>query len=353
MKVLIIGGAGFIGCNAARKFMERGDEVIIFDNLSRKGTPSNLGWLKENGNFEFIKGDIRNYEEVKKVFEKSRNTDVVLHLAAQVAVTTSVLDPREDFEINAFGTFNVLEAIREVYKIKSKTSGWSQVSEHSPIVIYSSTNKVYGRMEDIEVVERNGRYEYKDLLHGISESRCLDFHSPYGCSKGAADQYVIDYSRIYGLRTVSFRQSCIYGYRQFGVEDQGWVAWFTIASVLGKPITIYGNGKQVRDVLFIDDLVDAYIKSIEYIDKTNGKSYNIGGGPGNTLSLLELIANLEGLLGKKITYSFDDWRPGDQPVFICDVGRVREDLGWEPKTNPKDGVKRLSDWVKLNKNIFE
>lgn len=350
MKILITGGAGFIGCNTAKKFIERGDEVIIFDNLSRKGTQSNIDWLRENGKFEFIKGDIRNYEDVKKVFVKNKDINVVMHFAAQVAVTTSVLNPREDFEINALGTFNILEAIREVYC--TGKVGRNHISNNAPIVIYSSTNKVYGKMEHVEVIERNGRYEYKDLPYGVSESKPLDFHSPYGCSKGAADQYVLDYSRIYGLKTVSFRQSCIYGYSQFGVEDQGWVAWFTIASILGKPITIYGDGKQVRDVLFIDDLVDAYIKAIENIDKINGKAYNIGGGPNNTMSLLELIAFLENLLGRKIVYSFDDWRPGDQLVFVCDVRRAKEDFGWEPKVSPQEGVLKLFDWVLENKKLF-
>lgn len=353
MKVFITGGAGFIGCNTAKRFIERGDEVIVFDNLSRSGARLNLEWLKESGDFKFVKGDIRNYDDIRTVFKQNKDINVVIHLAAQVAVTTSVLNPREDFEINALGTFNILDAIREVYCVGGKPGKWSRVSDDAPIVIYSSTNKVYGGMEDVEVIEQNDNYEYKDFHNGISESRILDFHSPYGCSKGAADQYVIDYSRIYGLKTASFRQSCIYGYRQFGVEDQGWVAWFTIASVLNKPITIYGNGKQVRDILFIDDLVDAYIKAIENIGKISGKAYNIGGGSKNQISLLELVAFLENLLGRKISYNFDDWRPGDQPVFVCDVRRAKEDFGWEPRTSPKDGVKKLFEWVVANKNIFQ
>jgi CDP-paratose 2-epimerase len=343
MKILIIGGAGFIGCNAVKKFMERGDEVIVFDNLSRKGAQSNLEWLREKGKFEFIKGDIRNFNEVKMIFLKNKDTDVVIHLAAQVAVTTSMLNPREDFEINALGTLNILEAIREIYSSRGK--GESQVTKDAPMVIYSSTNKVYGKMKDVEVIENNGRYEYKEFPNGVPESRLLDFHSPYGCSKGAADQYVIDYSRIYGLKTVSFRQSCIYGYRQFGVEDQGWVAWFTIASVLDQPITIYGDGKQVRDVLFIDDLMGAYIRAIENINKINGKAYNIGGGAENRMSLLELIALLENLLGRTVTYFFDDWRPGDQPVYISDITKITKDLGWQPSVNSNYGVKMLYDWV--------
>ena len=264
MKVLVTGGAGFIGSNTAERFLKNGHEVFVFDNLSRRGTEWNINRLKQNKNLTFIKGDVRDYSGIKKVFENHRDFDAVYHLAAQVAVTTSVIDPREDFEINALGTFNVLEAIRE--------------TKSSPVMVYSSTNKVYGGMTDIKIVERKGKYAYKSLPDGISEKRLLDFHSPYGCSKGTADQYMIDYSRIYGLKTVVFRQSCIYGYRQFGIEDQGWVAWFTIAAMMGKPITIYGDGKQVRDVLFIEDLVDAYESAIINIDKINGQALTSAAG---------------------------------------------------------------------------
>ncbi|MDO9464784.1 MAG: SDR family NAD(P)-dependent oxidoreductase [bacterium] len=338
LKILITGGCGFIGCNAAKRFIDKGYEVAVLDNLSRKGSKENLEWLKQQGKFEFIDCDIRNYAKVKKVFADRNSIDVVLHLAAQVAVTTSVLNPREDFQINVLGTFNLLEAIRE--------------NKLNPIFIYASTNKVYGGMTDIKVIERNGRYEYESLPEGISEERILDFHSPYGCSKGAADQYVRDYSRIYGLRTVVMRQSCIYGYRQFGVEDQGWVAWFTIAASLDKPITIYGDGKQVRDVLFIDDLVDAYEKAIENIETVSGKIYNIGGGPNNKMSLLELISFLEKFLNKKIEYSFSNWRPADQHVFVCSVEKAGKELSWQPKTGVETGVKKLSDWVRKNRSLF-
>lgn len=339
MKVLITGGAGFIGCNIAKRLVDNGDEVIILDNLSRKGSAKNLQWLQQAGPVSFIRGDIRDHGFLRGVLDAHRGVDVVFHMAAQVAVTTSVAHPREDFEVNALGTLNLLEAIRE--------------TGYNPILIYASTNKVYGRMEDVAIVERCGRYEYQDLPHGVGENQMLDFHSPYGCSKGAADQYVLDYARIYGLRTVSFRQSCIYGYRQFGVEDQGWVAWFTIAAVLDKPVTIYGDGKQVRDVLFIDDLVDLYLLAVDKIDRCQGKAYNIGGGPNNTLSLLELISRLEALSGRRLKYSFDDWRPGDQPVFICDLHRVAEDLGWVPQVGPKAGVDRLCRWVTENQRLFE
>jgi len=342
LKILITGGAGFIGCNAAKRFMDKGSKIIVIDNLSRKGSKDNLEWLKQQGEFEFVDCDIRDYAKTKKIFApeglRGNSIDVVLHLAAQVAVTTSVLDPREDFQINALGTFNLLEAIRE--------------NKLDPIFVYASTNKVYGGMTDIKVIERNGRYEYESLPEGISEERMLDFHSPYGCSKGTADQYVRDYSRIYGLRTVVMRQSCIYGYRQFGVEDQGWVAWFIIAASLDKPITIYGDGKQVRDVLFIDDLVDAYEKTIENIEAASGKIYNVGGGPNNKMSLLELISFLERFLNKKIEYSFSDWRPGDQPVFICNIEKARKELAWQPRIDVETGVKKLSDWVSKNRTLF-
>ncbi|MEE8483730.1 MAG: SDR family NAD(P)-dependent oxidoreductase [Nitrospinota bacterium] len=345
--ILVVGGAGFIGVNSANRFLKKGHRVIVLDNLSRKGAASNLAWLRKNHKkVIFEKADIRDYKKVKKVFGKYKKIDVVLHLAAQVAVTTSVVDPREDFDINALGTFNVLEAVRETYKLSSAKK------KKAPFFINASTNKVYGGMEDIKIVQSNGRYQYRDFKRGIPEDRLLDFHSPYGCSKGAADQYVLDYQRIYGLDTVSFRQSCIYGYRQFGVEDQGWVAWFIIASVLGKKITVYGDGKQVRDVLFIEDLIDAYEGAIKNRRTVSGKAYNIGGGPKNQMSLLELIAFIEKWRGKKLKYSFDDWRPGDQPVFVCDIRKAKKDFGWQPKTSVKNGVKTLYEWVAANKKLF-
>jgi len=338
-KFLIIGGAGFIGANMADYLLAHNASVIIFDNLSRRGTMENLRWLQkkhQSKNLEIIVGDIR--LDKQKLLAAVAKADAIYHFAAQVAVTFSVTDPYEDFTINALGTFNVLEAIRQ--------------SDNNPILIFASTNKVYGGMEDIEIVERNNRHEYKDLPLGIPENRLLDFHSPYGCSKGAADQYVRDYSRIYGLRTVVFRQSCIYGKRQFGIEDQGWVAWFTIASALGRPITIYGDGKQIRDVLYIDDLVAAFLQATKMIDKTSGKIFNIGGGPQNTMSLLELIDYLKTLLNKEIHYSFADWRPGDQPVYVSDIQKARKEFGWEPTISVKQGVAELASWVNRNKNLF-
>jgi CDP-paratose 2-epimerase len=249
-----------------------------------------------------------------------------------------VLEPREDFEINALGTFNVLEAIR--------STGIT-----APL-LYASTNKVYGEMTDVGAIEKTGRYGYQSLPFGVPEDRNLDFHSPYGCSKGSADQYVIDYHRIYGLRTIVFRQSCIYGYRQFGAEDQGWVAWFMIASQLGRPITIYGDGKQVRDILFIEDLLDGYDAAFAAGDAAVGRAFNIGGGPDNVLSLLELLAYIEKRQNRKLPYDFADWRPGDQKVFVSDIRRAKAELGWAPQVNVTKGLELLYDWVSQNMELF-
>ena len=342
MKVLITGGAGFIGCNAASRFLRQGHDVTVFDDLSRPGTPANLKWLKGQGKLKFIKGDVRDAKKIAKTVAGIKGLDAVLHYAGQVAVTTSVRDPRNDFEINALGTFNVLEAVRLAQPKKGKKIA----------LLYSSTNKVYGGMEDIKIIKKDGRYQYKDLPYGIPEDRLLDFHSPYGCSKGAADQYVRDYGRIYEFPTVVFRQSCIYGYRQFGVEDQGWVAWFTIAAELAKPITIYGDGRQVRDVLFIDDLIDAYQMALKNIKKCQGKVYNIGGGHRQQMSLLDLLGHLGTLAGKPIKTSYGDWRPGDQPVFVCDIRKAERDFGWKPKVGVKAGVAKLHQWVKDNRSLF-
>ncbi len=261
MRILITGGAGFIGCNLAHACLQGGHQVTLLDNLSRRGSAANLAWLRQEHpeGFGFIQADIRDADAMLRAAE---GQEAIYHLAAQTAVTTSVTDPRPDFEINALGTFNVLEAARH--------------AGNNPVFIYSSTNKVYGGMEDAVAVEQATRYILPDYPDGVGEDRPLDFHSPYGCSKGCADQYVHDYSRIYGLRSVVFRQSCIYGQRQMGVEDQGWVAWFIIASVLGRPITIYGNGKQVRDLLHVDDLVRAFQMATEKIDITNGQVFNLG-----------------------------------------------------------------------------
>ncbi len=345
MKVIIIGGAGFIGSNAAKYYAEKNNEVIIFDNLSRKGSHINLKYLQKNySNIKFINGDITNVSDIYHSLAKEmEDSNFILHLAAQVAVTTSVKNPREDFNINAMGTFNVLEALRT---IKEKTG-------NNPLFLYSSTNKVYGEMKNTKIIEKDNEYGYENLLDGIGENELLDFHSPYGCSKGTGDQYVRDYHRIYGLKTVVFRQSCIYGERQFGVEDQGWVAWFIIASILKKPITIFGDGKQVRDVLWVEDLINVYDLALQNIEKVNGKVYNIGGGPKNTLSLLRLVSTIEDISKEKIVIPFSEWRPGDQKVCIMNTKKVQEDLGWRPTVNPEEGVRKLYDWVINNKEEIE
>ncbi|MBI4052789.1 MAG: SDR family NAD(P)-dependent oxidoreductase [Candidatus Diapherotrites archaeon] len=336
MKSVITGGAGFIGANLAKRLAEKGESVVVLDNLSRKGSGENAKWIKQEKNVRIQKCDVSKDQKILDM--EIAKADRIFHLAGQVAVTTSVQDPRQDFNDNALGTFNVLEAMR--------------TAKSTAPLIFSSTNKVYGGMETIRVVEGKTRYSYADLPNGIPESALLDFHSPYGCSKGSADQYVRDYARIYGLNTVVLRQSCIYGERQFGVEDQGWVAWFAIAAELGKKITVYGNGKQVRDVLYVQDLLDAFEAAAAKTDKTRGKIFNVGGGPKNTLSLLELLDYLEELFGKKIDYSFSGWRPGDQPCYVSDIRRAEQEFGWKPKTSAKEGVARLVEWVKANKGLF-
>lgn len=339
MNIFITGGAGFIGCNLADHHLRRGDQVLVFDNLSRKGTESNLGWLKSNhpDNLVFIQGDIRGYEQLSAAM--NTDTDIVYHMAGQVAVTTSVVEPREDFEINALGTFNVLESVRH--------------KAPAAMLFYASTNKVYGGMENSTVVEDGTRYSYLKDLHAVSEQQPLDFHSPYGCSKGCGDQYVRDYARIYGLQTVVMRQSCIYGTRQLGVEDQGWIAYFCIAAYQGRKITIYGNGKQVRDVLWIDDLVAAYDCAYEKKDVTAGQIYNIGGGPENTISIWkEFGPLLENLVGHPVDVDFADWRPGDQQVYISDIHKAEEELGWRPRVSVQDGVESLWHWISTTPELF-
>ena len=336
---LVTGGAGFIGSNYVHRLLSRGERVTVFDNLSRAGAPLNIEWLRSThgeGSFQLIVGDIRDADKLAQV---TRDVDIILHLAGQVAVTTSVVDPRSDFEDNALGTFNVLEAAR--------------LSGRKPIVIYASTNKVYGGMEEVRVEEGSTCYKYADLPFGVPETQPLDFHSPYGCSKGAGDQYVRDYHRIYSLNSVVFRQGCIYGPRQFGIEDQGWVAWFVIAALLGKPITIYGDGKQVRDVLYVDDLLDAYDSAIANITTAAGQVYNIGGGPANTLSIWQEFAPLlEKLLGRKIPVERGDWRPGDQHVYVSDIRKAERYLGWQPQVSVEEGVRHLFEWVKSNQQLF-
>jgi CDP-paratose 2-epimerase len=339
MNFLITGGAGFIGANSAEYFLNQGHSVTIFDNFTRAGSRLNVAWLRERFSepqLKIMEGDVRDYPAL---LDAVAGVDTVLHLASQVAVTLSVLDPREDFEINALGTFNLLEAVRH--------------AAPQAAVLYASTNKVYGGMEDVQVREEATRYAYDDYVFGIPETYPLDFHSPYGCSKGAGDQYTRDYARIYGLRTLVFRQSCIYGRRQFGVEDQGWVAHFAIAAAKGRPITIYGDGKQIRDLLHISDLIKAYEQGIARMDHLAGEVFNLGGGPENTLSIwTEFGPLLEDLSGQTIPVRRGDWRPGDQRVFVADIRKAQTLLDWRPQVSPYDGISDLYAWISGNIDLF-
>jgi CDP-paratose 2-epimerase len=336
---LVTGGAGFVGSNLVDTLLREGKSVTVLDSLVRDGTERNLEWLQARphaGQLHFVKEDVRDFATVK---EAARDADTIYHLAAQVAVTTSVTDPRMDFEVNALGTFNILEAAR--------------LWRNKPAIVFTSTNKVYGECDNIAVVERENRYTYGDRPHGVDESQPIDFHSPYGCSKGAADQYMRDYARIYDLPTVVFRMSCIYGPRQFGNEDQGWVAHFLIAAVRNRPISIYGDGKQVRDILFSDDLVRAFRLAVDRIGVTRGQIYNIGGGPSNTLAVWsefgEIVAKLR---GRPVPATFHAWRPGDQRCYVSDVRKAQRDMGWMPMVDKETGIRRLWEWVRSNTDLF-
>ncbi len=338
-KVLITGGAGFIGCNAADRFLRRGAEVIVLDNLSRQGTIHNLEWLRRGeGRLVALEADIRDAPRMAQIFHEHRDAALILHLAGQVSVTGSITDPRADFDINAAGTLNLLEATR-------------LAGIQAPF-IYASTNKVYGGMPQVPIAPNGTRYMYVSNPFGISEEHSLDFHSPYACSKGAADQYVRDYHRIYGLNTVVFRQSCIYGAHQFGAEEQGWVAWFVIAAQTGQPITLFGDGKQVRDVLFADDLIDAYEAAAANIDSIAGSVFNIGGGPQNAISLLDLIEYIKARGGVTIDCRATQWRPGDQRIYVSDIRRACQQFGWTPRIEWQQGIDRVSEWVASHRNLF-
>jgi len=330
---LITGGSGFVGTNVADREARSGRRVRILDSLSRPGVEHNLRWLKQQhgDRVELVVGDVRDRQIVRHAVQNVRR---VYHFAAQVAVTTSCDQPREDFEINALGTFNLLEELRYF--------------QTPPPILFTSTNKVYGDLEDIALRKNGDRYEPKDLVTrsgGINEDRALDFHSPYGCSKGTADQYVLDYSRTYGIPSVVFRMSCIYGPHQFGNEDQGWVAHFVIKALQDETITLYGDGRQVRDVLFVEDLVDAMQIAHEKIGLTGGRAFNIGGGPENTTSLLELIEFLGQITGRNVDCSFGDWRTGDQRYYVSDTTRFKKLVGWKPKVGVRSGVVRLAEWL--------
>ena len=335
--ILITGGAGFIGSNTVHYFANKGWNVYLLDNLSRKGSEENLKWLQSRENYSFIfkKIDIRDKRDIDKLF-KENNFDALIHLAAQVAVTDSIDNPREDLDTNIIGTFNLLESIR---KYSPNTT-----------MINASTNKVYGSLDDYDLIEMDLSYKFKSHPNGISESSMLDFHSPYGCSKGSADQYVIDYARVYDIKATTFRQSCIYGPRQFGSQDQGWISWFIISSLSKQAINIYGNGKQVRDILYIDDLVHAYDLAISKPSNIKGEAFNIGGGSENSISLIECINMISEILDKKVEYNFSDPRLGDQKIFVSDNNKISELLNWEPTVSIKKGISSLLKWTKKELN---
>jgi CDP-paratose 2-epimerase len=331
--ILITGGCGFIGCNLADALLRRGDPVIAFDNLSRAGVRENAQWLKaQHGDqISIVTGDVRDSISVIEVVRSAR---AVMHLAAQVAVTGSLQDPVGDFEINARGTLNVLEAVRL----------------HNPAapIVFASTNKVYGRlMDNSEIVQAGRRYLPRDsrLAAGVGEDAPLDFYSPYGCSKGTADQYVRDYGRVYGLDTAVLRMSCIYGPRQFGTEDQGWLAHFMLRSILDEPLTIYGDGLQVRDALHVSDAVRAWIAVLDQIDRVRGQVFNLGGGADNAISLLELIDEIARMRGDAPSFSFDNWRPGDQPWYVSRIDALTLAIGWKPEMPLRQGLRSLLDWL--------
>ncbi len=335
--VLVTGGAGFIGSNLVAHYLSKGRRVRVFDNLSRAGTEKNLRWLQslDNPGLETVIGDVRDFAELRRA---AADADVVFHLASQVGVTNSLSDPRYDFEVNALGTFNLLEAARQ-------SGRW-------PAVVFASTNKVYGSMERAGVELGGSGYQYRSLPQGVSEDWPLDFHSPYGCSKGAGDQYVRDYARIYGLPTVVLRQSCIYGPHQWGNEDQGWVTHFALSAMFGVPLTIYGDGNQVRDVLHVDDLVAVYDLAVERIETTRGKVYNIGGGAHNAISLRWLVSFLGRGLDRPVPVGYGEWRPGDQKVYVSDIRRATSDLGWTPGISAWRGIERHLRWLQANRDLF-
>lgn len=342
---IVTGGCGFIGTHCVHRLLDEGYYVLCIDNLSRRGAEANLDWIARRhagpgGSFDFVLLDIRHFRAMENAFrdhvQRHGMPEIVIHLAGQVTVTQSVVTPRDDFEANALGTLNVLEAVRTICP--------------DAAIIFSSTNKVYGSLDKIEVRELTKRYEFANLKLGISSRQPLDPHSPYGCSKAAADQYVHDYAQTYGLRTFVFRQSCIYGTRQFGQEDQGWISWFMIAYALQRELTIYGSGKQLRDVLWIDDLLDAYWMA--WRSGISAETFNIGGGPDHTLSISELLSCLEELAPDTLSAPFlrrCPARPGDQLVYVSDISDLTQRLGWKPKISLHQGIERLWAWVTSNR----
>ena len=327
-RVLITGGAGFIGCNLAAHLARQNAHVTVFDDLSRPGVDRNLAWLQRTygDRIEARIADIRDRDLLRAAVS---GVEAVFHLAAQTAVTTSLVEPRHDFDVNARGTIEVLEAVR--------------AQKRPPAVIFTSTNKVYGCLPDLPLTESATRWQA--ALVGIDEKRPLEFRTPYGCSKGCADQYVLDYAHSFGIPATVFRMSCIYGPHQFGTEDQGWVAHFLIRALEGKPLTIYGDGKQVRDILFVDDLVDAFTRAWARIGAIAGRAFNIGGGVANTISLRELLTTLETLRGRSPQTNYEGWRPGDQRWYVSDTTAFSEATGWRPRVSPQVGIERLHGWL--------
>jgi CDP-paratose 2-epimerase len=336
MKLLITGGCGFLGSNLASHAIERGDELLVFDNLSRAGATDNLKWLQGKGKFQFTHGDIRCEGDVLRAVTAFK-PDTVFHLSGQVAMTTSIAAPRMDFQINALGTLNLLEAVR--------------LQAPEAAVIYSSSNKVYGDLEQYRYRETATRYECIDKPDGFDEATPLEFHSPYGCSKGSADQYMLDYARIFKLKTIVFRHSSMYGGRQFATYDQGWIGWFcqqaveTRKGTLKEPFTISGTGKQVRDVLHAEDMIRLYFQAAERIDRVKGQVFNIGGGIRNSLSLIELFGLLEQITGVKLNYIKLPPRESDQRVFVADIARAQSLLEWQPRVSAQEGVRKMIEWI--------
>ena len=336
MKLLVSGGCGFLGSNLVSQGMKNGWEVIVFDNLSRSGALDNLAWLRSEGEFRFVHGDIRNCNDVNRIVAEVV-PDAIFHLAGQVAMTTSIANSRMDFEVNVVGSFNLLEAVRD----------------HAPdaALLYSSTNKVYGDLEQFSYCETETRYECPERPNGFDESTPLEFHSPYGCSKGAADQYMLDFARMFGLKTVVFRHSSLYGGRQFSTYDQGWVGWFcrqaldAKSGLLQKPFTVSGTGKQVRDLLHADDVTRLYFNAVERIEAAQGEAFNIGGGVSCSLSLLELFALLESQLDTSLSFTRLPPRGSDQRFFVADITKARRILGWEPQISRDEGVERMLKWL--------
>jgi len=342
MKILITGGLGFLGSNLSRRAVEKGEELIIFDNEARTGSEENLSWLRSIGNFDFIHGDIRNKNDIEIVINRYK-PDAVFHTAGQVAMTTSIRNPLLDFETNAVGTLNLLESIRNFSK--------------ETLIIYSSTNKVYGDLNQFSYEETETRYICKEYPSGFPENIPLDFRTPYGISKGTADQYMLEYSRTYGLRTVVFRHSSIFGTRQFATVDQGWVGWFTLKALESLNhdhqlnFEFSGNGKQVRDLLFVDDAVELYYKAMTQFDKISGKVFNVGGGINNSLSLIELFNFLKKQLNLEPKYTRLPPRESDQKFFVADIRVIKNAIGWNPHVGKEQGIMKMIQW--FNQNMLQ